>query len=153
WQRIAIGVVAAALIVLGVRDAVIASGVGDELTQANREAISKIASLTAGKQLVALNPAQSQLQSAATTHFVELPHRQAMQLSGEGYLVTYNSSILPNFMWEVGPLRGEVTSPEFVQTGQYLDAGRSYFEPLDSRLDTIFLQRVDLTSLYKRHID
>jgi hypothetical protein len=157
WQRIAIGVVAAVLIALGVRDAVIAGKVGAELAQAHREAISRITSLSADKQLVALNPAQSHLQSqlqiAATTHFVELPHRQAMQLSGEGYLVTYNSSILPNFMWEVAPLRSEVTSPDLVQTGRLLDAGRSYFEPLDSRLDTIFLQRVDLTSLYTRHID
>lgn len=152
WQRIALSAVAAVAIAFGVKDAVIAREVGATLTQANREALAQVAELTAGKHIVALNPAQSYLANASTTHFVELPNIEAQRLIGDGYLLTYNSSLLPNFMWEVGPLRKAVTSPELVLTGHYLDVSRSCFEPLDGRLDTIFLQRLDLTALYKRHI-
>lgn len=152
-QRFAIGFVGLLCLVMGVRDAIIAKEVGSTLTIEHRSALSQVEQLTSTSVIIAMNPAQSYLlASPATTHFIELPNRMAKVLEGNGYLLTYNSSLQRGFMWEVTPLRKEITKPELVLTGHYLDVGRSYFAPLDRRLDTLFLQRVDLNALYKRHI-
>jgi hypothetical protein len=153
WQRIVVGATVMIALAFGVRDAFVAREVGNTLTAEHRKAITEVERLHSVANFVAMNPAQSFLRNgASTTHFIELPNRGAKTLVGEGYLLTYNSSIQPGFMWEVMPLRAEVSSPELVLTGRFLDVGRRYFEPLDERLDTMFLQRLDLSELYKRHI-
>lgn len=154
WQRTAIVILALLSIGMGIRDAVVAAEVGRTLTNEHREALLQVEQHTASAHIVAMNPAQSYLTNiAATTHFIELPSRDAARLSGDGYLIGYNSSIDPGFMWEVMPLRSEATSPELMLTGRFLDVGRRYFKPLDQRLDTLFLKKLDLTGLYTRHID
>ena len=137
---------------LGIRDAASAYEVGSQLTTANARAVREALAVAGEAKVIAMNPALGHRERAATTHFVELPDRGARRLDGPGYLLAYNSSILPGFMWEVLPLRQEITSPALVRTGQFLDVGRSYFAPLDPALDTMFLQPVNLNELYTRHI-
>jgi hypothetical protein len=153
WQRIGVGTITMLALTFGVRDAVVACAIGRTLTEEHLTAIAQIEKLHSENKMVAMNPAQSYLsRSPATTHFIELPNRGAEKLTGEGYLLTYNSSIRSGFIWEVAPLRSEVTSPELTLTGHFLDVGRNYFIPLDDRPDTLFLQRLDLNGLYTRHI-
>ena len=147
-----IALLACTSIGFGMLDALMAKEVGSTLTEKNRASVAQAALRSSGLPIVAMNPAISYLDTAATAHFVELPELRSMKPDAEGLLVTYNSSILPGFMWEVMPLRAEVTEPDLVLTGQFLDVGRSYFRPLDTRVDTMFLQPVDLNALYRRHI-
>jgi hypothetical protein len=154
WQRAFVGVIALGAAGFGISDAIIAREVGRKLTEQHASALSTAKTAIGEDPAIAMNPAQSFFGSTGlgTTHFIELPNREAKQISGSGYLLSYNSSISPGFMWEVMPLRAEISSPEVVLTGQFLDVGRSYFDPLDKREDTLFLQRLDLTALYERHI-
>ncbi|HET6513338.1 MAG TPA: hypothetical protein VFH43_14195 [Candidatus Kapabacteria bacterium] len=137
---------------LGMKDAIIAKQVGEQLSAANKSAISEAKQIIGDSPVVALNPALSHFDAAATAHFIELPDRRANTVDGRGYLLTYNSSRMPGFMWEVAPLRQEIVDPAMVRTGHFLDVGRSYFRSLDTDLDTIFLQSIDLNALYTRHI-
>jgi hypothetical protein len=154
WQRGVVGAIALVALGFGTSDSIVAGQVGRELTEQHASALSTAKAALGEGLVIAMNPAQSFLGSTrlGTTHFVELPNREAKQLSGSGFLLTYNSSISPGFMWEVLPLREEIRSPELVRTGHFLDAGRSYFDSLDKREDTLFLQRLDLNALYRRHI-
>jgi hypothetical protein len=154
WQRTVVGAITLVAAGFGVSDAVRAGEIGRALTEQHASALSTAKATVGEEHVVAMNPAQSSLESLklGTTHFIELPNRDAKQLGGSGLLLTYNSSISPGFMWEVLPLRAEVTSPELQLTGQFLDVGRSYFRPLDEREDTLFLQRVEFSALYRHHI-
>jgi hypothetical protein len=154
WQGSLVGAIALGAAGFGIGDAITAGQVGRELTEQHASALSTVKTVTGEDPVIAMNPAQSFLEShkQGTTHFIELPNRDAKQLPGSGYLLTYNSSISPGFMWEVLPLRAEITSPQTMLTGQFLDVGRSYFDPLDRREDTLFMQRLELSGLYRRHI-
>jgi 4-amino-4-deoxy-L-arabinose transferase-like glycosyltransferase len=140
---------------LGIYEASVAAANGRRLTENNSRALQSV--LRPGEIYISLNPGVSYLDrnraKYSTAHFVELPQRGSLPNMQQVTLITYNSEARPGFIWEVMPLRSTVTAPDTVIVGQFLDVGRSYFAPLSTSNDSLFVQPIsDLSALYRSSI-
>lgn len=140
-------------------DAISARKVGSVLRAEMQQAIPKIRTALGAGPIISMNASLSSLQSdpnlvgreVYSTHFVELPLvRNAVERLPGNLLLNISSSI-PGFSWEALPLRGEIVNPALTLHGRFLDVNRSYFEPLDSSQDTIFLQHLDLDTFIQHY--
>ncbi len=154
---VTIGVLA--LLTNSAGEALQALSVGSTLTKEMEAAIKKSEPYLQDMPVIAMNAAVSLLESdpvrakigVYSTHFVLLPLVPQRSRPLLGSLLLFNRQDHPDFNWEAPILRSEIHDPSVVLTGQLLDAGRSYFEPLDGSQDTLLLQRLDLDTFIQHY--
>lgn len=164
-EQFRIWVIVAANIILGIlafHDMRMTHGKGSTLMSANAYAIGAALGTIEEKDsgirplVLAFNPAVHEVLRDTnvrlmTTQFIEYPLTTAsvdsiLRKEGVNYVLVYTSTIRPDYMREVGPIRAalaRIATPVWERSGYFTDIDRSYFDTTLSEPDTLRLYRIN----------